>query len=359
MSLYNPAQRKNIFFALILILGVFLLYSLKGIFTAILGAIVLYTLFKPVFIWFTERRHIRRSFSSLFVILISFLIIILPLMLLGYMLISKILLFQKDPAAVTAIVERINTYAGSNFDKPALVQNGLENLSEWALGSFTSVVNGVFQTFITITVLYFLLYFMLVSHEEFERTLLKYLPFPEESSLRFGTELKNITYSNILGQGLIAISQGIIVGIGFLIFGIPDAMFWGIVSVFVCLLPVVGAPIIFIPAGIIELAYGHTWPGIGIMIWGAALVIVVDNFLRFFISKRIANTHPLITIIGVVIGVPIFGLLGLVIGPLLLSYFILLVMMYETRYVHQHTSRKPVVDKDSHLNKPSNDPFLK
>ena len=133
-----------------------------------------------------------------------------------------------------------------------------------------------------------------------------------------------IFYSNILGQGLIGITQGFIVAIGFLIFGIPDPVFWGIVSIFVCFLPVVGAPIIFVPAGIIELASGNTFAGIGILIWGFVLVTLVDNFLRQFIAKKIADTHPLITIIGVIIGVPVFGLIGLVIGPFLISYFILL-----------------------------------
>ncbi|HXC06085.1 MAG TPA: AI-2E family transporter [Bacteroidia bacterium] len=334
MSLYTSKQRKTTFFALILIMGVFLVFSMKGIFTAILGAVVLYTLFKPMYIWLTCRWKLGKSISSLIVIGITFLLIVLPLMLLTYMLVSKIQQFQKDPSEITRIIERINTYSGTNFDKPALVQNGIENLSTWALGSFTSVVSGVFQTFITLTVLYFLLYFMFCSHEEFEHTLMKYLPFPEESSLRFGSELKNITYSNILGQGLIAISQGIIVGVGFLIFHIPDPLFWGVISIFVCFLPVVGAPVIIVPAGVAELAYGHTLAGVGIMVWGLTLVTVIDNFLRLFISRKMAKTHALITIIGVVIGVPIFGLLGLVIGPLLLSYFILMVTMYETQYTH-------------------------
>jgi predicted PurR-regulated permease PerM len=357
MSLYNSAQRKRIFFILILILGAFLLYSLKSIFTAILGSIVLYTLFKPMFIWLSERMHIRRPLCSVLIILISFLIIILPLILLTYMVLNKILLFQKNPAAINAIIGQINAYAGSNFNKPDLVQNALINLSDWALGSFTSVVNGAFQTFITITVLYFLLYFMLITHEEFEKAWLKYLPFPEESTLRFGVELRNITYSNVFGQGLIAICQGAIVAIGFLIFGIPDAFFWGIISVFVCFLPVVGAPIVLVPAGVIELAYGNTVAGVGILVWGLVLVLVVDNFLRMFISKKIAKTHPLITIIGVIIGVPIFGLLGLVIGPLLLSYFILLVMMYETKYSHQNKAESAA--ESAQVKKPENDPFLK
>jgi predicted PurR-regulated permease PerM len=127
-----------------------------------------------------------------------------------------------------------------------------------------------------------------------------------------------------------------VVTIGFLIFGIPDPFFWGVVSVFVCFLPIVGAPIIFVPAGIIELLSGNTFAGVGILIWGGVLVTLIDNFLRQFISKKIANTHPLITIIGVIIGVPVFGLIGIVIGPFIISCFFLLLKMYEVNYIEYH-----------------------
>jgi predicted PurR-regulated permease PerM len=166
---------------------------------------------------------------------------------------------------------------------------------------------------------------------------MKYLPFDTMQSQQFGLELKNITFSNIIGQGLIGLSQGIIVALGFLIFGIPDPLFWGIVSIFVCFLPVVGAPIIFVPAAIIELSSGNHVAGYGMLIWGGVLVTLVDNFLRQFISKKIADTHPLITIIGVIIGIPLFGLIGLVIGPFLISFFFLLIKMYEGSYMKAPT----------------------
>jgi predicted PurR-regulated permease PerM len=251
-------------------------------------------------------------------------------------------LFQKDLSSFNVVIERINAYAGSNFGKPDLAQNALENASRWVLGTFSSVLSGAFETFLTLMVMYFTLYFMLISHEDMEKGARRYLPFAPEHSVRFASELHNITYSNIIGQGLISLTQGIVVGIGFWIFHIPDPFFWGVISIFVCFLPVVGAPIIYMPAGIIELAYGHTFSGVGIMIWGTVLVLLIDNFLRSYISRKIANTHPLITIIGVVIGVPAFGLIGLVIGPLLLSYFILLINMYES--LHTDDIRKDKAD---------------
>jgi predicted PurR-regulated permease PerM len=136
--------------------------------------------------------------------------------------------------------------------------------------------------------------------------------------------LKSSTFGNVLGQGLICLVQAISLGIGFLVFGLPDPFFWATITFFISFLPVIGAPIVFVPAGLISLAYGDTTSGYGILIWGFVLVTNIDNLLRYFISKYFADTHPLITIIGVIAGIPVFGILGLVFGPLLISWFLLL-----------------------------------
>jgi len=87
--------------------------------------------------------------------------------------------------------------------------------------------------------------------------------------------------------------------------------------------------LIFVPAAVILISQGMTWQGVGLLIWGFGLVINIDNVLRFVIAKRIGDIHPIITVVGVVIGLPLFGLMGLVYGPLLLSYFIIAVKIYK------------------------------
>lgn len=94
-----------------------------------------------------------------------------------------------------------------------------------------------------------------------------------------------------------------------------------------------GAPLIFIPAGLIELSNGNSIAGIGIIVYGYLIVTTIDNFIRMAIGRKIANTHPLITIIGVVIGIPLFGILGILYGPLMLSLFIILINIYTSNKV--------------------------
>ncbi len=171
---------------------------------------------------------------------------------------------------------------------------------------------------------------MFVQNREFEASLMRYAPFREQYAIKFAEALKNSTYSNVLGQGVIAIVQGALLANGFWLFGIPDPVFWGVIGAFISFLPVVGAPTLCIPASLLLFANNETLKGILLLAYGLLFIGNIDNVLRMIINKRIANTHPLISVIGVFIGLPLFGITGLVFGPLLLSYFVLLIEIYET-----------------------------
>lgn len=331
--IYTLRQKKLIILSAILILGIFIFLGLREIFTALLGAVVFYTLFKPFFLTATKKWKWPRSVSGIAVILVSFLIIVVPFSSLSLMIFNKILEFRSNPAEINQLIHKIDDFALTHLNEPQFVQNMLDKAQEWAMTIFSSALNGIFGIFVKVMVMYFLLYFMLTGHEKFEATVFKFMPFRERNSIVFGEELKKITYSNVIGQGVIAIIQGVLVGVGFLIFGLQDPFFWAVISSFLCFLPVVGAPLVFVPAGLFAISNGDTGSGVGIILWGFLLVTNIDNFLRFIINKKVADTHPLVTIVGVIIGLPFFGILGLVFGPLLLSYFILLVRMYEIRYV--------------------------
>lgn len=331
MSIYNPKQQKNIVFVVIVFLGLFLLYALKDFLTALLGAIIFYTLFKPFYKYLTEKKNIYKGLSAVVIIFISFMIIILPFFFLSWMIVDRIIEFNSNTEEINHFLNAINAFSGEKFNEPNLVRNTIQGIEKWTLDAFPTAVTGLFGVFLRITLMYFILYFMFVQDSEFESAMLKYAPFGNDGNTRLAEELKNITYSNVLGHGLIAITQGLLVAIGFWIFDINDPLFWGVISTFLAFLPIVGTPLVFVPAGILELALGHSFSGIGILVWGFILVINIDNFMRLFIAKKIANIHPLITVIGIVAGVPIFGILGLVFGPLLLSYFILMVYIYEMK----------------------------
>jgi predicted PurR-regulated permease PerM len=330
MSVFNYKQRNNIVLGGIVVLGCFLVYALSGLFSSILGAIVLFTIFRPAYIYLTEKKNWPRSLVAILVILISLIVIIIPLMSLCIMVVSKISSIDRQTFDMQQWLDKIDDYAGYHFNQPHFAENTVQKFGSLVTEIFPSILGSAASILVTLLVMYFLLYFMLVQMRQFEAALLKYAPFREQHALKFAVALRNATYSNVLGQGIIALVQGVLLANGFLIFGIPDPVFWGVIGAFISFLPVVGAPTLSIPASIMLFIQGHTLRGVLLLVYGLLFIGNVDNFLRMMINKRIANTHPLITIIGVFIGIPLFGITGLVFGPLLLSYFLLLLEIYET-----------------------------
>jgi predicted PurR-regulated permease PerM len=330
MSIFDYKQRNNIILVSIIVLGCFLLYALSGLFSSILGAIILYTICRPFYIYLVEKKNWNRSAVALMIIFLSLIVIILPFLTLSFMVIGKISGINRDSLPIDAWQNKIDAFAGAGFNQPHFFENTLQKLGAYATDLFPSILGSAANIILTLLVLYFLLYFMFVQMREFEAGLLRYAPFREQYALKFAVALRNCTYSNVLGQGIIAITQGALLANGFWVFGIPDPVFWGIIGAFISFLPVVGAPTLCIPASIILFADGHTVKGILLLAYGLLFIGNIDNVLRMIINKRIANTHPIISVVGVFVGLPLFGILGLVFGPLLLSYFLLLVEIYET-----------------------------
>jgi len=330
MSIFNYKQRNNIILVSIIVLGCFLLYALSGLFSSILGAIVLYTIFRPLYVNLAEKRGWNGSAVALLIIFTSLVVIVIPFLILSIMVVGKISSIDIKSLPIDQWTTKIDAFAAANLNQPHFAEETLQKLGAFGTSLFPSILGSAANIIIILLVLYIILYFMLTQMREFETGLLKYAPFREQHALKFATALRDSTYSNVLGQGIIALTQGALLANGFWIFGIPDPVFWGVIAVFISFLPVVGAPTLCIPASIILFAQGHNWQGVLLLAYGLLFIGNVDNFLRMIINRRLANTHPIISIIGVFIGLPLFGILGLVFGPVLLSYFLLLLEIYET-----------------------------
>ena len=142
-----------------------------------------------------------------------------------------------------------------------------------------------------------------------------------------------MTTSTIIGTGLTAVVQGALLGLAFWVMGLPDAVFWGVVTMVVSIMPVVGSGLVWGPAAVI-LALDHRYAAAaGLALWGVIVVGNVDFVIRPMVFRRWAQIHPLVTLVGALAGLPYFGLLGLLIGPLALSYLFELIKMYREEYL--------------------------
>jgi len=142
-----------------------------------------------------------------------------------------------------------------------------------------------------------------------------------------------VTVSTVIGTGVTAAIQGAVLGLTFWGVGLPNGLFWGAVTMVFAILPVVGSGLVWIPAGIVLIMQGRAVTGVLLIAWGVLVAQIVDNLARPLIYRRFSAIHPLITLIGAIGGVNYFGLLGLLIGPLALSYFFELIRMYREEYL--------------------------
>lgn len=330
MSLFSYKQRNNITLIIIVALGCLIAYSLLGIFSAILSTLILYTIMRPAFLYLVDNRGLNRRFAAILLLLTSIILIVLPFYGLSSLVITKITELQSDQIYYKNLFFKIKHLMPVGNNVQSLVEDGLHKAGIWATELFPSIISGAFNIVFGLLLMYFLLYFMLVENERFEGAMLKYAPLREQNSMRFAEEMRNTTFANVVGQGLICVVQGSLLSLSFFVLGYSDPFFWGVITTFICFIPILGPPIIFVPAAILQIVNGHSFAGWAMLIFGFVVIINIDNVLRFMIAKRVGNIHPIITVIGVVIGIPLFGILGLVFGPLLLSYFILLIKIYET-----------------------------
>lgn len=326
---YSLQQRNIMIFSLLLILGATIFLGLGAIVQGLLGAVIIYVIFRPFNIYLQESKHWHPAVVAVLIMLISLICMVIPFFFLIKMITDRISYYNEHPEEIQMIFKNINEFAATRLNEPNLVNELGTKLKQGTGEIIANAVNKAIFIFVQLVVMYFTLFFIMRDFRAFERGLMKYVPFKRSHSKRFGHEIRNLTYSNILGQGLIAIVQGTLVGIGFWIFGINEPVFWGVVSGFLSMIPMFGSPLVFMPAGIIEISNGDYVSGIGIILYGYLLVTTIDNVIRMILGRKIANTHPLITIIGVVIGLPLFGILGILYGPLMLTSFLILLEIFD------------------------------
>jgi len=205
-------------------------------------------------------------------------------------------------------------------------------LKEKVAGGLESAAAGSFSMFIAISIMYMLLYYMFTTPKEFKETAMIFMPFNKFDLNRLLKESKNKVRANAIGIPLVAIGQGLVALVGFLIFGIDQPLFWAVIVTIGSVIPFVGTLVGILPVFIISLASGNDFQAWGILIYGAVVVGLTDNVMRIFILKKLDEVHPLITLIGVIIGIPLFGFIGLIFGPLFISLFFLVLEIYKHEY---------------------------
>ena len=325
----HPVRLRQIFLlSIIILLGVLLFRELHFMLNALLGAITLYILMREPMDYLVNQRKWHRVLAAIALMFASVLIFIVPVVWLSTLAYDTVLPIIQQPTRITQSFTAIQQYLIREYDMDILTADNIASLNGYLVNMAQSTLQGTLSALGTVMLMYFILYFLLVQGVDAEDIINDYMPLKMRNAKRLLIEFRNQVYSNAIGIPLVAMLQGLVALIGYWIFGVQSFVLFGILTAIVSVMPVVGSMAVWLPLMIYEFSQGHQNAGMGIGLWGLILVGSVDNIARFLIQKKIADVHPLITIFGVLIGVNLFGFIGIVFGPILISMFILLLRVY-------------------------------
>ncbi|MFT4204573.1 MAG: AI-2E family transporter [Chitinophagaceae bacterium] len=329
---FNKNTKQFTLLIVIILLGVFLFYSLIEFFTAFLGSIIFYILTKGMVNKLTTKRKLSPSFSAIIIMVFSFFVILLPISLFVTLLYGKLSALLSNPAAILGNIRSIDATIKAKTGYSILSKEMMNRIPAMATQLLGLIVNTGVNALSSVAMMYFFLYFLL-TNKSLAQQLERYLPFEPRHIRILSTELKQQTFSNALAIPLIAVAQGLCGYVAYLIAGVPEAGLWGVLTGFASIIPVVGSAVIYIPVAIYLFIVGQVWQGVTVLAICLLILGTVDNVIRFMLAKKMADVHPIITVLGVIMGLKYFGLSGLIFGPLLISYFFIFYKMYYNDYI--------------------------
>lgn len=317
-----------ILIGVILLLAWVLWKELNFLFPSLLGSIALYILLKDPMFWLMNQKHMKDWIAATLLMLATLVIIVVPLWFIIKLLIIKIEPLVSSPEFFTDVLKQINTYLKDELGLAILTQDTLIQTS----GKFTTfareILSGTLRQVVILIFMYIFLFFMMVNGRKMEIFLRRNLPFSRENTGKVLNEVTRMVRSNAITIPLVAFLQGSVALIGYIIFGINEPLLLGVLTAISSMIPVVGALFVYLPVVIYTLATGSLGAGFGLGLWCFIFVASVDNIARFMLQKKLANIHPLITILGVILGTKLFGLIGLIFGPLTITLFVVMVKIY-------------------------------
>ncbi|HSE42376.1 MAG TPA: AI-2E family transporter, partial [Acidobacteriota bacterium] len=235
-------------------------------------------------------------------------------------------------SALTKTLEKFDKWSGNRIDLSAFnlqaeLTPWIKRISHPVFSMGKDTLSNVF-VFITNTVVtFFTLFYLFRGDRSLRQHLVMILPLNSNQVERLVTGIDNSIIANVHGCVAVALAQGVLAGLAFLVLGVPDPILWGIVTGLFSMLPVIGSAAVWGPAAFLMFVNGSWWKGVALLIWGAVVIAQIDNFVRPYIIGKRSALHPLAVFISLMGGVAVFGVLGLFVGPVILSVTIVVFQM--------------------------------
>ncbi|MFM2326616.1 MAG: hypothetical protein RIR31_818 [Bacteroidota bacterium] len=325
---FNNRLRQLILLLIIALLAILLSTQLFIFLPGFLGAVTLYILTRNWYQSLIQQKKWKKGLTALLFILGLIVIIAIPVYFSIIMVSPKINSLLNNQQEVIQGLQIFSDKMESSFGIKLFTDEGTQSIASKISSFIPVLLNNTANVATNLIMIFFLLYYLLVNGTAIEKYLHKMIPLKAENVDKLASETTLMIRANALGIPIICVVQGIFAAIGYLIFGVKDWGMWGFVTGVFAFFPLVGTMIIWVPLVIFLFSTGHHLTASWLAIYSIVVTGNVDYITRLGLLKKMGNVHPMITVLGVIVGLKLFGFMGLIFGPLLVSYFIILVKIY-------------------------------
>lgn len=327
----------------IVVVGVVLFKEFAPFMGGLLGASTIYVMVRGQMKYLTEKKRMKRSYAATLILVEAIMCFLIPISAAVWLLVAELNTVNLNPSEYLSGIQHFADLIREKSGYDVLSTENITSVASYLPKVGQVLIDSVSSFVINSLILVFVLYFMLIGGTQMEKYLFSLLPFNNENKKEVMKSVNMLVKSNAIGIPLLAIVQGVFATIGYIIFDTPSPILFGFITCFATIVPLIGTMLIWCPLAIYMGLSGDWVNAIGLTVYALIVISNVDNLVRFMIQKKIADTHPLITVFGVVIGLPLFGFWGVIFGPLLLSIFILCIDIFKREYLDD---KRLILDKE-------------
>lgn len=330
----NSTERYFLFILLsiAIILTIVIIYPFLTMFIlAAAFAVVL----SPLYLWIKKKVLGNISWlASLLTVILFLVCLCVPLFFVGKAIFNQTQnIYQSviGSSSPSHIIDSINSSInrllpeGFNFDIHSKISEIITSIS----GNLAHFFSSTFHSVLMFILMLFTLFYLLKDGAKWKDGLMNILPLSNENTKEILSSLKSSINRIFKGSFIIAIAQGILAWVGFTIFGVPNAIIWAVVASIASFIPTVGTSVVSVPAVLFLFFTGMQWQALGLLAWSAVIIGTIDNILNPYIISKDTNIPSLFILFAILGGVSLIGPLGIIIGPLILSFLYSLVAIYK------------------------------
>lgn len=348
----NRIIEYSFFFILLALSGYMVWLLAEPFISALALAAIIVTICNPLHNWIQKLIPGRKSVTALLTTFLALLLVVLPVVFVSSLVAAEVIgvyqnLSNGSELSIDQSVDQFESIVqGVIPGFEVNLSEQLQDVAEWFTGNITQIFAGTLSTIFVFVISLIGSFYFFRDGKDFLQLLIKISPLPDQEDEIIFKRMAQAVRSVATGTLLVAIVQGVLVSIGFAIVGIPNVILWGSVTAVLAIIPGVGTGLVTFPAVAILLYNGQIVAGVALAVWAGLVVGMVDNILGPYLMSRGNRLHPFIILIAVLGGISLFGPIGFIVGPVIMTLFMVLLEIYNQYIVQEQLPSESDLEED-------------